>query len=60
MGLVKQWLLGQADEGRIEEFREWFRHRFGREPRDAEYTRYWDDFELDEAYEWAINSPGND
>ncbi len=59
MGLVKQWQMEQAEEERNEEFKSWFENRFGRAPNDSDYARYWDEFELDESFEHAMDSPGN-
>jgi hypothetical protein len=55
MGLTKQWLLEQAEEERHAEFRAWFRDRFGHGPTDADEAKYWDDFELAEAMDHAMD-----
>jgi hypothetical protein len=55
MGLVKQWQMEQAEAGRHEEFRDWFKDAHGREPTKQDVAKYWDDFELDEAMEHALN-----
>jgi len=49
MGLVKAWLMEQANEERHAEFRAWFRDKYGRTPNDADEAKHWDDFEMDEA-----------
>ena len=55
MGLTKQWLMEQAEEERHAEFRAWFRDRYGRNPRDGEEGKYWDDFEMAEAMNHAMD-----
>lgn len=46
MGVVKEWLLEQAAKEREEEFREWKRSH----PKGD-----WSDFELDEAFQHAMD-----
>ncbi len=55
MGLVKQWLMEQAEEERHAEFRAWFRAKYRRKPTDADEAKYWDDFELAEAFAHAAS-----
>ena len=47
--------MEQAEAGRHEEFRDWFKDAHGREPTKQDVAKYWDDFELDEAMEHALN-----
>ena len=55
MGLVKTWLMEQADEERHVEFRAWFKDKYGRVPDDADEAKHWDDFELAEAMAHAMD-----
>ena len=55
MGLVKQWMIEQAEDARDDEFRAWFKDKHGRNPTKKEMLRDWDDFELDEALEHAMS-----
>jgi len=55
MGVVKQWQMEQADKERREEFRDWFKDKYGRNPTAKDEAKHWDDFEMDEAMDHAIN-----
>ena len=55
MGLVKQWLINEAEKERRQEVREWLQDRLGRKPTEREIDAAWDDFELHEAMEHALS-----
>jgi hypothetical protein len=53
MGIVKQWLMDEAEKERAQEMREWFIAKHGRAPRRGEIDI--SEFEIDEAMEHAMS-----
>ena len=54
MGVMKQWLLEEAEREYEEEIRQWYYHRTGRRPRKIT-SRMVEDFEFEEAWEHAMS-----
>lgn len=55
MGAVKQMLIEEWEDERNEQVREWLMEKLGRPVTQAEIDAAWSDFELDEAYQQALD-----
>ena len=53
--MVTNWLIGEAERERRDEVRQWLRDKLGRDPAESEIDQDWDEFELHEAYEFAMS-----
>ena len=54
MGLVKQWMMEQAEREYEEDILQWYYERTGRKVKTVT-SRMVEDYELDQAYEHAMS-----
>ena len=57
MGAVKQGLIDEMEAERFEEATEWLEDKLGRPVTEAEVLAAWEEFELAEAFEHAMDNP---
>lgn len=55
VGITEYFMLKEAEEARFEEVRAWTKRKLGRAVTDAEVEANWDECELDEAYQHALD-----
>jgi len=55
MGLVKAWMMEEAEKERRQELRQWFIEKHGRPPRQGELGQALDEYEMDEAIAHAMD-----
>lgn len=55
MGAVKDMLIEEWEEERNEQAREWLQAKLGRPVTQQEIDAAWSDFELDEAFQQALD-----